>query len=200
MLQNNLPPPTVSPRLPVIRPRIWGGPCGLIASQLKGGWDQSRSGWRTSLLGENNVFRTFKKNVILIRLTVSSFVITNKPVLVYGSSLFSRFLLAALRSEGAVWSILGSSSRDKGIVDWKGRTLRNPEKPGMTSWFLQTSPFWVWFLRAMVRIAPFSQGFVGLKEMIYTKHLVSYLAPRRYYLDVRDFDFLSFFLFFLSSL
>ena len=51
-----------------------------------------------------------------------------------------------------------------------------------------------------MRIAPFSQGFVGLKEMIYTKHLVSYLAPRRYYLDVRDFDFLSFFLFFLSSL
>ena len=31
--------------------------------------------------------------------------------------------------------------------------------------------------------------------MIYTKHLVSYLAPRRYYLDVRVLDFLSFFFF-----
>lgn len=49
-----------------------------------------------------------------------------------------------------------------------------------------------------MRIAPFSQGFVGLKEMIYTKHLVSYLAPRRYYLDVRDFDFLSFFFVFFE--
>ena len=61
MLWNNLPPPTVSPRLPVIRPRIWGGPGGLIASQLKGGWDQSRSGWRTTLLEGKNVFRTLKK-------------------------------------------------------------------------------------------------------------------------------------------
>ena len=52
-----------------------------------------------------------------------------------------------------------------------------------------------------MRIAPFSQGVVGLKEMIYTKHLVSYLAPRRYCLDVRVFDFLSFFfVVFLSSL
>lgn len=71
--------------------------------------------------------------MILIRLAVPSFVITNKPVLVYGSSLFSRFLLAALRSKEAVWSILGSSSRDKGIIDWKGRTLRSPEEPGLTS-------------------------------------------------------------------
>lgn len=55
--------PTTEPsRLPVIRPQIWGGPCGLIASHWKGGWDQSRSGWRTTLLGEKkNVFRTLKK-------------------------------------------------------------------------------------------------------------------------------------------
>lgn len=71
--------------------------------------------------------------MILIRLAASSVVIANKPVLVYGSSLFSRSLLAALRSEGSVWSILGSSLRDKDVVDWKERTLRNPEKPGLTS-------------------------------------------------------------------
>lgn len=32
-----------------------------FAHQLKGGWDQSRSGWRTTLLRKKNVFRTFKK-------------------------------------------------------------------------------------------------------------------------------------------
>lgn len=54
--------PTTEPsRLPVIRPQIWGGPCGLIASHWKGGWGQSRSGWRTTLLGGKKRVQDFLK-------------------------------------------------------------------------------------------------------------------------------------------
>ena len=66
---------------------------------------------------EKKCVRDLFSNEILIGLAMSSFVVTNKPVLFYGSSLFTSSLLAGLRSAGAIWPISGSSSRDKGTAE-----------------------------------------------------------------------------------
>lgn len=118
MLWNNLPPPTVSPRLPVIRPRIWGAPCGLIASQLNGGWDQSRSGWRTTLLGKKNMFRSFKK---CDSNQISSVIFCNHEQTC--TCLWLQLILKVLAGSPQVWEgclvNLRELFKDKNIVDCK---------------------------------------------------------------------------------